>query len=40
MQADAAETPQAVLAAITVLEAWKWGCQEEGWGEGMLSTGI
>ena len=39
-QANAAETPRAVLAAITALEAWNEGCREEGGGEGMLSNGI
>ena len=39
-QAHAVETPRAVLAAITALEAQNGGCREEGGGEGMLSTGI
>ena len=39
-QVHAVETPWVVLAAITALEAQNGGCQEEGGGEGMLSTGI
>ena len=39
-QVHAAETPWVVLAAITALEAWNGGRQEEGGGEGMLSAGI
>ena len=35
-QAHAAETTQAVSVAITVLEAWNGGCQEEGRGEGYV----